>query len=612
MARNSTPSDSSRYLRVLATVAIVVFITAALHWVSVVFVPLTLAIFLAFILTPPVAWLQRRKLGRLPAVILVVGATVLMSGAVGIVVGRQLMQLTRTLPDHEGKIKAKVLTVKGWISSSENDRLATLANEIQSVFVGQKEAVSEAGSMVVVDASPSWIAKTQTFLTPAVEMLGQAAFTFILVVFMLLKREDLRNRMIRLLGEGQVTTTTKAVDDASRRISRFLLAQILLNTAFGLVITIGLLIMQVPYAPLWGFTAFLMRYIPYVGTWIGVLPPAVFTFAVSDGLALPLGVVALFLGLEILCNNLVEPMLYGKQLGLSEVAQLVATAFWAFLWGPIGMILAWPLTTCLLVVGKYFPQFRFLNVLLGDQPVLAPQVAFYQRLAAGDQDEADKIVEKELATRPVEEVFDDLLIPSLVEVNKDLAAGRISDKELAFITAAVRDFSENATDLKIGDKPASDRVRLVLTPARNLMEQAALELLARTLEPSLWEIEIAPADFLTAELVARVEAFVPAILVLGSLPPEGLTHTRVLCKRIRQKFPNLKIVIGRWGASDEIDESGRKKLKESGADEIARNLTETRTILSGWRGVFAAPRAIPGAEKSNLVVRAEIDGMARA
>ena len=215
--------------------------------------------------------------------------------------------------------------------------------------------------------------------------------------------------MIRLTGDAQVTTTTKAADDASKRISRYLFMQLLINTAFGVIITVGLLAIGVDYALLWGFLASLMRYVPYIGTWLGLIPPAGRSrCAMSDGWWQPITVLALYVGLEVICNNVFEPWLYGTSMGLSEVAQLVAAAFWAFLWGPIGLILSGPLTVCLLVLGKYVPRFQFLEVLLGDEPALgAGRAAFYQRLTARDQDEATEVAREELKKSSAEEVFDD-------------------------------------------------------------------------------------------------------------------------------------------------------------------------------------------------------------
>jgi len=332
MARTAVRLESQRALSILAAVALVFFVAFSLYWAQAILVPLALAVFFSFILTPLVIWLQRRGVGRVPSVLIVVFTTLLVCAAVGVLVGRQMLQLTNTLPNHEVRIKEKLTAVKEWVSPDEGSRLTEFFKAVSDIFSPPAPATGTPDQpQTVVVASPSWATRAQQFLSPAAEAVGQAAFTFVLLLFMLLKREDLRNRVIRLIGQGRVTTTTKAVDETSQRISRYLFVQFLLNASFGVVVTLGLLVLGVQYALLWGFIGFVMRYVPYIGTWIGVIPPALFAFAVSDGWAKPVLVLVLFLGLEALCNNFFEPMLYGKSLGLSEVAQLVAAAFWAFL-----------------------------------------------------------------------------------------------------------------------------------------------------------------------------------------------------------------------------------------------------------------------------------------
>ena len=214
--------------------------------------------------------------------------------------------------------------------------------------------------------------RLEGFISPAVEVFGQAGFAALLAVFMLLKKEDLRNRLIRLTGETQITTATKAMDDASKRISRYLFTQLVINAVFGVLITLALFILGVKYALLWGFLASVMRYVPYLGTWVGLIPPVVFSLATTTGWWQPLAVILVYGSLEVIANNVFEPWLYGTSLGMSEVAQLVAAGFWSMLWGPIGLILSGPLTTCLLVLGKYVPALKFLDVLLGKEPPLTP------------------------------------------------------------------------------------------------------------------------------------------------------------------------------------------------------------------------------------------------
>ena len=611
MARPLSRPESQRALALLAGVAVVFFVAFALYWARAILIPVALAVFFTFILSPLVTWLQKRGLGRVPSVLVVVLTTVLTFTGVGLLVGAQMANLIDTLPDHEHRIKAKVATIKGWVSPEGESPLGKLVRDISKTF--SDPPASEAGGQgqpqtVVVTTSPSWAARLQGLLSPAAEALGQAAFTFVLLLFMLLKREDLRNRVIRLLGQGRITTTTKAVDETSQRISRYLFVQFILNAAFGLVVAVALLLMGVQYAILWGFVGFLMRYVPYIGTWIGVIPPALFTFATSDGWTQPILVIVLFLGLEVICNNIFEPLLYGKSLGLSEVAQLVAAAFWAFIWGPIGLILSGPLTTCLLVIGKYVPQWRFLTVLLGDEPVLSPRVAFYQRLAARDQDEAAEIVEKELEKRPAEQVFDDVLVPALAAARRDVGNGRLSEDELGHITEAVREVAEEvaeaAPDGTLAEAPADapapagPPVRALVVPAKDAVDQAAAELFARLLRPTRWEAAVTPPATLTSELLDRVAEEEPAVLVIASLPPGGLTHTRYLCKRLRQRFPDVKVAVCRWSWADDGEaDPAADQLKKAGADEVTHSLEATRTFLNGWHSVFTSEPAAKGPKK---------------
>ena len=372
-------SEWQRSLTTLTAAVVTAVVIALLYWARSIIVPVALAIFMAFVLGPVVMRLQRRGLGRGFAVVLTVGMVGVMTLGVGALVTQQVAKLVRTLPDRAEAIKAKVATAKEWLVGDGESRLGKLVDDVTGMI-----SPKPAGENVVVTqpASASLGERMTTYGDPIVEFLGQAAFTFILTVFMLIKKEDLRNRIIRLLGDGKVTTTTKAVDDASSRISRYLLMQVLINTGFGVAITIGLFLLGVNYALLWGFIASVMRYVPYIGTPIGLIPPVLFSFATAPdwgaGWGQPLAVLALFIVLEVIGNNVFEPWLYGKSMGLSEVAQIVSAGFWAFLWGPIGLILSGPIMVCLLVLGRHVKRFNFLAVLLGDQPALTSNVAFYQ------------------------------------------------------------------------------------------------------------------------------------------------------------------------------------------------------------------------------------------
>ncbi len=348
MARVPREADAQRALILLSGTFVTVVVVVALYWARSVFIPLALAVFLTFVLSPFVLLLQRRGLGRIPAALVVVTAAALVLGGVGWVVTQQIARLGGELPEYTENLKAKVESIRDLTGS--NGRLGKLVDDLAAAFKGKPAGPEQAGAdaarptpVTVEPDTPPWLTHIPSFLSPVVEFLGQGALAIVLVVFMLLKREDLRNRFIRLVGRGRMTVTTKAVDDAAHRVSRFLLAQAVVNGSYGVALTVGLMVIGVPLAFLWGFFAAVLRYIPYVGAWIAAIFPVTLSVAAAPGWAQPLYVLGLVLVLELLSNNWMEPWLYGQSMGVSEVAQLVSAAFWAFLWGPIGMVLSGPL-----------------------------------------------------------------------------------------------------------------------------------------------------------------------------------------------------------------------------------------------------------------------------
>ena len=617
MGRGGYMPDWQRALTAMSAAVVASVIVLALYHGRTILMPVALGIFLAFVLSPVVAWFQRRGFGRTPAVVTTVALTVLLTAGLGVVIAQQVAGLADTLTqkDEREKLLHRLEEAKTAVVGSGESKFGKLVDDVTAVFTrGPRKAAPQDPGFVgpplppgpesevrVVDAAgPGWMTQVEGYATPALELAGQGAFAFLLTVFMLLKREDLRNRMIRLTGSGKVTTTTKAVDDASRRVSRFLLTQLLLNAAFAVVILVGLqLIPTVRYTVLWAVIAFVMRYVPYIGTWIGVIPPAVYTLAVSDSWGPAAAVVGLFVGLELLCNNIFEPLLYGRSMGLSEVAQLVAAGFWAFLWGPIGLVLSGPLTTCLLVLGKYVSRFEFLDVLLGDQPVLEPKVAFYQRLAARDQDEAADIALKAAGEADAVTTFDRVVVPALCLAKRDEADGDLSKDDLRFAVRAAREVAEEvmAAAPKAAAAAPEARVPVLLVPARDEVDHAGVDLLAHLLDPARWQVEIAPDEVLASELLTRIETLRPAAVVVGSLPPGGLAHTRYLTTRVRARFPELKIVVGRWGRDAEFADEPEKAGPGGGtSDAVEPTLAETVQRLNGWYGVFAAA-AGPAADR---------------
>ncbi len=597
MSRGTFRPDWQRAIIALSAIVITLALVGLLYWGRAILIPFALAVFFTFVLTPLVNALQRRHVPRVPAVMLVVGLSVVALLSVGAVIGNQLAGLMNTLPDNAENIKSKIGAVRGWVATDDT-RMSRFLTEIQEAISPGRQAnadpsMSTEAPKVVVAEQSSWMTRIEPVAGQFAEFLGQAALSFVLVVFMLLKKEDLRNRILRLVAYTRVTRATKAFDEASRRISRYLLTQLILNSAFGVVITLGLFLIGVQYAPLWGFLATLMRYVPYIGTWIGVIPPVLFSTATSVGFTQPVLVFALFIGLEVICNNVFEPWLYGASLGMSEVAQLVAAAFWSFLWGPIGLILSGPLTTCLVVLGKYVPQLKFLDILLGDDPPLEPAMMYFQRLTARDQDEALRIVAAAGSKKCLGDVYDSVLVPALVLAKQANEDGDLEPSDEKFIHSATREILEVAADDAMcsfeGQQGTieTEQVRVLLSAARDETDELAARMLGRVLDDRKWEVEVAASETLTSELLERIEAFRPAVLVVSSLPPGGLTHTRYLCKRVRNRFPDLKVIVGRWGDNENPDET-KTQLEPVGIENIQTTLVAAANQLTTWQSILLA------------------------
>lgn len=602
MPRGGYVPDWQRALIALSATVVVTTIVLALYFGRSVFMPIALAVFMSFVLSPVVARLQRLGVGRTAGVILTVGTALVLAAGTGAIIAQQVVGLSETLTakdeatgvDRRAEFKKRLEALRDRFGGGGESRIGGLIDDVTGILAPKPTGADKPQPVVLASESPQWLGQVEVYVGPAAEVAGQAAFAFILTVFMLLKKEDLRNRMIRLTGHGRVTTTTKAVDDASRRISKYLLAQLLLNTTFGVVITLGLMVIGVPLAYLWGAIATVMRYVPYIGTWIGLIPPVVFSFATADWPGQPLVVLALFLGLEAVSNNVIEPKLYGQSMGLSEVAQLVAAAFWAFLWGPLGLVLSGPLTVCLLVLGKYVSRYQFLEVLLGDEPVLEPKVAFYQRLAARDQDEASQIARQQAEGSDPAAVYDRVVVPALCLAKRDEGDGELGADDLKFVARAAREVAEEvAAEAPAGgqaETPVDARVRVLLCPARDEIDHVGVDLLAHLLDPARWEVEVAADETLASELAARVGTFKPAAVVIGTLPPGGMAHTRYLVARIRSRHPGVKVVVGRWGRGDEFPDEG-DEAGGGGADAVETTLAETVKRLAGWYAVFTADAA---------------------
>jgi len=573
-----------RELRPYLVGAAILPVVAVLYWGQGVIIPIALAWLFTFLLGPIVSALERAGLGRMRAgkaiaVTLVVGLVFSVLGGAGWVIVQQVTALGSELPQYRGNIMRKVAEFRGSGRGGVLAEVQSTAKEVMGEL--QKEATPKGESKplpVVVKPETSGIWQLPRIL----QALSAAGFVIVLVIFMLLERHEIRNRFIRLTGEGRLANVTRALDEANDRISRYLVVQTAINLTYGVAVSTGLFVIGVPYAVMWGFLAFLLRFLPYVGPPMAAAGPIVLSLAVFDGWHRPLATVALFFVVELATYMIVEPLLYGQTIGVSSAALLVAVAFWTWLWGPIGLVLGTPLTVCLVVLGKHIPALGFITVFMTDEPALAGDVSYYQRLLANDAAEAQDILEAHFEGHALTEVYDDIVIPALSRAKADCEAERVSREEAQAIYKAARDTvaEMGARHLPSGSKNGLDAgVPSVLgCAAGDHADEIALSMLRQLLRPAECTFERISGHALSGEIVALADEKKPGLLLIAALTPGGLDQTRHLCKRLRARFPGIKILVGRWGDNGQ-SEQDRAPLLAAGANAVGTTLRESRAQM---------------------------------
>jgi predicted PurR-regulated permease PerM len=589
----TTPSPASSY-RPLIMLGGIVLVTASLYFAQKVLIPLALAVLLAFILAPLVDLLHRKGFWRIPSVLLVVILALLFVSGVGLGLVLELKRLAGDLPLYRDNIGHKIVGLRDLGQGRILQDLQGMFKEITDAAPKGRTPEGSAPQPPVVRLESSSVPIYEQAAGQAVEFLASAGLVVVLVTFMLIRKEDLRNRLVRLVAHGRLIITTRAFEEGAQRLSRFLFMQFAINAGFGLVLGISLWAIGLPYPLLWGILAASLRFVPYVGSLTTTVLILVFSAAVFPAWTQSLVILGLMLLLEIGTANVVEPLLFGHSTGVSPIALLAAAAFWTWLWGPIGLVLSTPLTACLVVLGRYVPHLEFLGVLLGDEPALDPEVNYYQRLLARDQDEASDLVEEFVQAQGKEKVYDSVLSPALVLGKRDRESGALAFDDEQFIIQATRDIVEDlvsiheeestGTEGSAAPTPsASTRPKVVVfgCPARDEEDEVDLHMFRQLLEPIGCQVDTLSAKTLTAEVVARVRDERPAVVCIAALPPGGLAQTRYLCKRLRAQFRDLKIIVGRWGATDNIERT-RERLKSAGANEVCTTLVEARDHVIPW------------------------------
>ena len=577
-------------------VAAIAVVVGALYLGRDILIPLALAILLSFMLAPIVIRLRRWGLGRIPSVLAVVLLLSVALLGLGSIVASQVVHLADNLPRYEWNLRTKIRDLRiavpsGGVVERTSDMLRDLSKEMEKATAppegkdkGAEEAAAPEPVLVQIqqpEASP--IQTLREVGGPLVAPVATAGLVVVFVIFMLLQREDLRDRVLRLVGASDVARATEAMNDAAKRISRYLLMQLVINVLYGIPIGIGLYFIGVPNPILWGLLATILRFIPYIGPVLAALFPIALSFAVAPGWTPPLLTIALFVSLELFSNNVLEPWLYGSSTGLSPVAVLVAAVVWTTLWGPVGLLLSTPLTVCLVVLGRHVPQLGFFDVLLGDEPALAPHVKFYQRLLARDPDEATELAEEYLEEeQSLDKLFDSVILRALGLAEQDRLRGSLDRETVQGIAEDTIDIiddlaeeqarePEEGNDHDAVSAAPPEQVAVLCIGARNGLDEAAAAMLARLLVRRGVGAKPMPREVIAGRHLARLQLSGIELICLSYVNPGATQHAHRIVRRLRQHFGReLRIMVGMWTAKS--SEAQPELLEVTGADLAAASL----------------------------------------
>jgi len=613
-----TAEELIALLSAVATAILAVIIIMLLYFGREIIIPIALAILLSFVLAPLVGALQRVRVPRGLAVVGVVLIAFAFIFAMGSLLATQLAQLAGDLPRYQSTISEKIQSFRETTAGRGTlERASGMLKDLSKELDKPKEAMTalEAGStpkavppkpvpVEVRQPDPGALESLQSLISPLLHPLATTGIIVIFVIFILIQREDLRNRLIRLAGSHDLQRTTAALDDAAIRLSRLFLIQLLLNGSFGIVIGTGLWLIGVPSAILWGILAAVLRFVPYIGAVIAAAFPLALAVAVDPTWTMLLWTVALFLVVEPIVGHVIEPLVYGQSTGLSPVAVVASATFWTALWGPIGLVLATPLTVCLVVLGRHVERLEFLDVMFGDRPALSPPEIFYQRMLAGDPTEASEKAEEFLKERSLSSYYDEVALKGLRLAQADVERGALDPERQIKIRDAVREFAGNISEHddrlppKINpttDVEATSAVETVAEDApyenlpvlrredlppewqgehpvlcvagRSLVDEAAAIMLGQLSTAHGLSARVEGAEALSTANIFRLETRGVAIVCLVYMDATSPAHMRYSVRRLRRKLPEATIILGCW--MKDMEPATLESLREGAKADLA-------------------------------------------
>ena len=612
-ARTSVPGDQINLVQIAAAGVIATLVIAALYFGRPLLVPLALAVLLAFILSPAAEYLRRIGLPRTFSVALTVLVAVIMIGGIGTFVGIQISRLAVDLPQYQSNLAKKIESVRGAAASNSivegasalfknlNSAIVRRPNDlprnlaVESVSSGQKTQPPIPVEIRQPDLAPFQV--IQNVFEPLLAPLATLGIAIIFVVFILLQKEDFRNRFISLAGARDLQRTSLAIDDGAQRLSRYLLLQTAVNACVGLIIGTGLWLCGVPNPALWGLLAAIFRFVPYIGIPVAAAIPLALALAVDSGWTMVALTAALYVSTEAIAGQVVEPWLYGRNMGLSPMAVLISAAFWTWVWGPIGLLLSTPLTMCVVVLGRHVEHLRFLDILLGNRPTLTAEENFYLLMLKGNPDELAEHAETFLKEKALPDYFDEVALKGLALAQLDIDRGAlltddISDKILRTVGGLIDNLADHRdkggspgnvsedNDAQ-AELPVSWQEQPVLCVAgRGPLDQAAASLLMNLLaRRGIGTRAISPEDASPAR-VQQIDPKGIRAICLSYLEPGNPTNARFLVRRLRKQIPNVPLVAGFWRlVQGDTDFQGW--IDATGCDFVAFNLGTAVEQIAG-------------------------------
>lgn len=609
LARRNAPAADNRSVLALGGVLLAV---AALYVGRDLFIPIALASLLAFALTPVVLWLRRRGLHRGFAVLLTVAAALAGILGIGYLVASQAIELVGNLPVYQKTLSVKLAAFND--AGAANTWLGNLlftAQELRSELAGQTglQDATKPVPVVIEEPAAGPVSMLLAWIGPLVHPLATAGIVLVFLVIFLARREDLRDRFIKLVSGGDLRTSTAAMDEAAKRVSRYLLMQLVVNGSYSVVIGAGLFLIGVPNAVLWGVLAGVLRFIPIVGQFIAALFPLALAFAIEPGWQMFALVAALFIGVELVYDYLVEPMLYSSSTGLSTLAIIIAAIFWTTLWGPAGLILAVPLSACIIVVGRHVPQLRFLDTVLGSEPALSPAEKLYQRLLAGNMEEAIELGERDVESRALGDFFDDVAVKALRLAEQDRAL-KMSDVRVRRLVAdGMIEVARESADHVAGrasdaqeeqDLPRSVGVRVLAIGGRSELDRAAAEMVALALRARGIGAEVLPPMVVRQHGLAQVDLRGVEAVCLCYLDADPRSSIRYISRRLKQRAPEVRMVACLLNPSaDALPDAAFASAV--GVNAAVDRIERAAVLMDGWVSKHPSdPMLAPGLPENEM------------